>query len=132
MYDSAVAILLGNVGNIKNNTSGNTTFTKFSIATTHKKGDEYITDWHNCVAFGKTADMIWDKVKKGHKIQVNGRIQYSKYEKNGEERTGIEIIVDRITFIGKVQKEEENANQPSQESHAGDHQTELLSDDVPF
>ncbi|MFR4520177.1 MAG: single-stranded DNA-binding protein [Fusobacterium sp.] len=57
------------------------------------------TDFINCVAFGKTAELIGEYLRKGRKAGVTGRLQMGKYEVNGEKRTSYDVIVDSIEFL---------------------------------
>ena len=57
------------------------------------------TDFINCVAFGKTAELIGEYLRKGRKAGVTGRLQMEKYEVNGEKRTSYDVIVDTIEFL---------------------------------
>ena len=79
-------ILLGNVGKDPEirATAGGMTVANFSIATTDRiKGQDgqYTdkTEWHNLVAFQRTAEIVRDYVKKGNKLYVEGRLQTSSW-----------------------------------------------------
>lgn len=66
-------ILLGRIGKIDKRDK----FTSFSVATTSKDGKgEEVTQWHNCVVFGKTAENLERFCDKGLKILVEGELQY--------------------------------------------------------
>lgn len=56
-------------------------------------------DFINCVAFGKTAELIGEYLRKGRKAGVTGRLQMNKFEINGEKRTSYDVIVDTIEFL---------------------------------
>lgn len=56
-------------------------------------------DFINCVAFGKTAELIGEYLRKGRKAGVTGRLQMGKYEVNGEKRTSYDVVVDTIEFL---------------------------------
>lgn len=53
----------------------------------------------NCVAFGKTAELIAEYVKKGHLLGVTGSIETSSWEKDGQKHYKTEVAVDQITFL---------------------------------
>ena len=61
-----------------------------------KKGE---ADFINCVALGKTAELIGEYMRKGSKIGVNGRLQMNRYEVNGEKRTSYDVLVEQIEFL---------------------------------
>jgi single-strand DNA-binding protein len=83
---------------------------KVSLATTesfyNKNGDRVEnTDWHNLVAWGKTADLLANLGNKGSKIAVSGRITNRNYEdKSGVKKYITEIVVDEFMMVGAKAK----------------------------
>ena len=79
----------------------------FSIATNrtwkdkegNKKED---VEFHNVVAFGKTAETINQWVKKGQGIFVDGRLQTRSWDKDGQKHYRTEIVVDSFQFGPKT------------------------------
>lgn len=73
-------------------------YSRFSLAVDRpfQKGE---ADFINCVAFGKTAELIGEYLRKGRKVGVNGRLQMSRYEANGEKRTSYDVLVENIEFL---------------------------------
>jgi len=101
--------LIGNLGNdpeIINLESGKT-LAKFSIATnesyTNNKGEKITdTQWHNVVAWGKTAQIIEKYVTKGKEIAIEGKLTNRSYEtKEGEKRYITEVICSELLLLGK-------------------------------
>lgn len=102
--------LIGNVGNepeITNLDSGKK-IAKFSIATNefykNSKGEkEQNTQWHNVVAWGKTADIIEKYVAKGKEVAIEGKLTSRSYEdKDGVKRYITEVVVGEILLLGKA------------------------------
>ena len=101
-------ILLGNVGKdpeIKA-TAGGMTIATFSIATTDRVKDkdgtyQDKTEWHNLVAFQRTAEIVRDYVKKGNKLYVEGKIQTRSWDDktSGEKKYRTEIIVNDLSLL---------------------------------
>lgn len=60
---------------------------------------EYEADFINCVAWGKTGEIIATHVKKGHQIGVEGRLQIRDYEKDGNRVFVSEVVIETFTFI---------------------------------
>lgn len=56
------------------------------------------TEFHNVVAFGRTAEVIAQYMKKGRPIFVEGRIQTRSWEKDGQKQYRTEIIVENFQF----------------------------------
>ncbi|MFD1551591.1 single-stranded DNA-binding protein [Putridiphycobacter roseus] len=79
---------------------------KFTIATneTYKNAKgEKITDtqWHNVVAWGKTADIVEQYVVKGQEIALEGKIINRNYEnKEGEKRYTTEVQISELLLLG--------------------------------
>ena len=101
--------LIGNLGNdpeIVNLDSGKK-LAKFSIATneTYKnnKGERLTdTQWHNVVAWGKTAKVIENYVTKGKEVAIEGKLTSRSYEtKQGEKRYLTEIVCNELLMLGK-------------------------------
>lgn len=75
----------------------------FSIATNRvykdKEGQKKEqTEFHNVVAFGRTADLIGQYMKKGRPLYVEGRIQTRTWESEGKKNYRTEIVVDTFQF----------------------------------
>ena len=101
--------LIGHVGNapeIVNLESGRK-LAKFSIATneTYKNAKgEKITDtqWHNVVAWGKTAELVENYVPKGKEIGVEGKLTSRTYEdKDGIKRYITEVVCNELLLLSK-------------------------------
>ncbi len=72
----------------------------FSLATSKKnKEKEEVTQWHNLVAFQKTAELVEQYVKKGSKLYIEGEIQYQEYEKDGIKKIATKIVINDMSFL---------------------------------
>lgn len=59
------------------------------------------TQWHNLVAFGKTADIMQKYVTKGKEIAVEGKITYRSYDtQDGQKKYITEIRVEELVLLG--------------------------------
>jgi single-strand DNA-binding protein len=101
--------LLGNLGKDPEirTTAGGLTVASFSLATADRvKGQDGQwtdkTEWHNLVAFQRTAEIIRDYVKKGSQIYVEGKIQTRSWDDktSGEKKYRTEILVNELTLLG--------------------------------
>ncbi|RMA66162.1 single-stranded DNA-binding protein [Ulvibacter antarcticus] len=100
--------LIGNLGNdpeIVTLESGKK-LAKFSIATNESyknKEGERVTDtqWHNVVAWGKTADIVESYVTKGKEIAVEGKLTSRSYDdKDGNKRYITEVVCNELLLLG--------------------------------
>ena len=80
---------------------------KFSLATNekYKKANGEIvndTQWHNLVAWNKTAEIIEQYVTKGKEIAIEGKLTSRNYEdKEGQKRYVTEIVVNELLMLDK-------------------------------
>ena len=142
-------IVLGKLGadpELRSSPSGVTTC-RLSIATsmnwTDKSSGEKKekTEWHRVVFFGRSAEVIDQYLKKGQQLYIEGRLQTSKYEKDGIERYSTDIIGESFNFIsGSGSSSSNNANQlandMNQDTSSSNKQekpnTDDFDDDIPF
>ena len=95
----------------------------FSIATSETWKDksgvkQEKTEWHNCVAYRRLAEVIGEYVKKGALLYVEGKLQTRKWQtKEGQDRYSTEIIVNEMTMLGSKQGATDAQNHPAQEPH---------------
>lgn len=60
---------------------------------------QYDTDFIRCVLWNAIAESTCEYCKKGDIIGVKGRLQSSKYEKEGKTNYSVDIIAEKITFL---------------------------------
>lgn len=72
-------------------------FLNFSLAVNREKET---TDFINCTAWNKTAELMAQYLHKGSLIGVEGRIQTRNYENQQGQRVYVtEVVVEHITFL---------------------------------
>jgi single-strand DNA-binding protein len=79
---------------------------KFSIATneTYKnaKGEKVTdTEWHNVIAWNKTAELAEMFLEKGKEIAIEGKLTTRSWDdENGNKKYITEVICNEILFLG--------------------------------
>jgi len=94
----------------------------FSIATSRRWKDKDSgekkeeTEWHNCEAWGKLAEIIGEYLKKGSKIAIEGRLKTTMYEKDGHKFYPTKIIVEEMEMLDSKDKSSDTSAeyQPAQ------------------
>jgi single-strand DNA-binding protein len=142
-------ILIGNLGKdpeVKVTPSG-TPVAKFTLATNERYKDKSgqwqdRTEWHNLVAWQRTAEIIGEYVKKGSKVYIEGRLQTSSWDdkSTGEKKYRTEIIVnDLVLLSGRGDGEgAPRAGGNSFDQHAPEpepaaaHSGGITDEDIPF
>lgn len=120
--------------------AGGVKICKFTVATERPgnvaPGERRETDWHNVVTFGKRAEVCEKYLSKGRQVYVEGRIEYSKSEKDGETKYFTNIVADNVEFLGDSGQGSASDRQPAASSPAPARQTrqvvEVPDDDIPF
>jgi len=138
------AQLIGNLGKDAETsfTTSNLSVTKFTVATTHsrktKDGNwENLTTWHNITAFGLN-DFTKDKLKKGAKVYIEGRIEHQSYEKDGQTKYYTSILVNNFDGIIPLDKRDDSSSGSSSdggsftESAPAPESKDGTADDLPF
>jgi single-strand DNA-binding protein len=58
------------------------------------------TEWHRVTVWGRRAEALGKFLQKGDLLFVEGRLQTSSYEKNGEKRYSTEVVANNIVLPG--------------------------------
>jgi single-strand DNA-binding protein len=58
------------------------------------------TEWHRITVWGRRAEGLGKILKKGDTLFVEGRLQTSSYEKNGEKRYSTEVVANNVVLPG--------------------------------
>ncbi|MGI4827031.1 MAG: single-stranded DNA-binding protein [Janthinobacterium lividum] len=102
-------LLLGNVGKDPEvrASQGGMTIASFTLATADRQKDQTgqwtdKTEWHNLVAFGRTAEIVRDYVKKGSQVFIEGKIQTRSWDdkESGQKKYRTEILVNDMSLLG--------------------------------
>jgi single-strand DNA-binding protein len=151
-------ILLGNVGKDPEirSTPGGTMVANFTLATSDRFQDaqgnwQDRTEWHNLVAFKRTAEIVRDYVKKGSKLFIEGKLTTRSWDdkESGQKRYKTEIVVFDLSLLSgreegaggysKTQSSSSSAasfdQRPPAAAGAPDEyaqQAEISDDDIPF
>ncbi len=135
-------MLIGNIGKDAETrfTPNNASVTSFSLATTHSyknKDGQWTneTTWHNVVAFN-LSDFVKEKLIKGKKVYVEGRLSKRDYEKDGIKQYFTEVVTDSSGII-LLEGRDENYNPGNSISHVAETSSEIggsteENNDLPF
>jgi single-strand DNA-binding protein len=131
MSGANLVILIGRLGKnpeIKHLTSG-TAISSFSLATSESWKDKNTgektekTEWHNCKAFGRLAEVCSEYLTKGSQIYVEGKLETSSWDKDGTKHYRTEIVLNKMQMLG---------NHSWKEPSGVKQQAPINSNDIPF
>jgi single-strand DNA-binding protein len=100
-------LLLGNLGADPELrvTPGGQAVLKLRLATNESYVDknnvrQERTEWHRVTVWGRRAEALGKFLQKGDSLFIEGRLQTSSYEKNGEKRYSTDIVASNIILSG--------------------------------
>ena len=135
MYNKVIVVgRLGKDPEIRHSANG-AAIANFSIACSERRKDRDTgeikedTEWFNCVAFNRLAEVVQDWVTKGSLVLVEGKTKTRKYtDKNGIEREVKEVILSEMKMLGSSRA----TSEPKQSQAKPKDTFEQYDDDIPF
>ena len=150
-------ILIGNLGKdpeVKYTPSG-MAVANFTLATNERYKDKEgnwqdKTEWHNLVAFQRTAEIVGEYLKKGRSVYIEGKLQTRSWDdkESGQKKYRTEILVNDVVLLGGREGGESGGgySRGGQKSSGFDqsgadydnapapaaHPTEVTDEDIPF
>ena len=126
-------------------TQTGTSVTSFTVACGRRvaAGQEPQTDFINCVAWNRTADIVSQYTHKGSLVGVEGRIQSRSYDDAQGKRVYVtEVVCDSVQFLESRSASENRGSMmetrgyesdvPSYDDFASTPSLDISSDDLPF
>lgn len=119
----------------------------FGIAVNDRRKNPSTGEWEDypnfvdCTMFGTRAEKIANYIAKGSKVAIEGKLRYSSWERDGERRSKLEVIVDEIEFMSRRDEHEGaviNTPVPAPVRPAAPRQSapvvasEVYDEDIPF
>lgn len=105
-------------------TASGTAIANFGIAVNERRKNSRTGEWEDvpnyfeCVMFGSRAQSVSRFIGKGSKVAIDGKLRYSSWEKDGQKRSKVEVVVDDIEFMSKGSAAPQN--------------DDYYTDDIPF
>jgi single-strand DNA-binding protein len=114
-------MLLGNLGadpELRFGQNADQAVLRLRLATTESYFDKRTnerkerTDWHNVVVFGKRGEALQKILQKGSTIFIEGRLQTSSYEKDGQKIWRTDIVANNVILAGRGAGRGDDAGAP--------------------
>ncbi len=77
----------------------------FGVAVNDRRRNQQTGEWEDypnfidCTMFGARAESLSRYLTKGTKVTIEGKLRWSQWERDGQKRSKIEIIVDELEFM---------------------------------
>ena len=94
----------------------------FGVAVNDRRRNQQTGEWEDypnfvdCTMFGNRAESMGRILHKGMKVAIEGKLRYSSWDKDGQRRSKLEVIVDEIELMS--QKQASAAPQGYQQQYA--------------
>lgn len=96
-----------------------------------KRNEEWVDEAHffDLTLFGRKAELASEYLSKGSQALFEGKLRLEQWEKDGQKRSKVSVLVDNMQFVG-ARGEQQGGGQPQQRQP----QTQSVSagDDIPF
>lgn len=104
----------------------------FGVAVNDRRKNQQTGEWEDypnfidCTMFGARAESLSKYLSKGTKVAIEGKLRWSQWERDGQKRSKIEVIVDELEFMssrnsdaqyssGQSYGQQQNGYQPAQQ-----------------
>lgn len=104
-------------------TAGGTGVLSLGVAVNDRRKNPQTGDWEDypnfidCTMFGARAEAVARFLRKGQKVTIEGKLRWSQWERDGQKRSKIEVIVDEIEFMTARDSNQTAGGAPSQEGN---------------
>lgn len=123
-------------------TAGGTQVLSFGVAVNDRRRNPQTGEWEDypnfvdCTMFGTRAEAVSRFLAKGNKVAIEGKLRYSSWERDGQRRSKLEVIVDEIEFMSQRQGGAAPAaapvSTPAPAPAAAPPSVDLYDEDIPF
>ena len=85
------------------------------VAVNDRRKNQQTGEWEDypnfvdCTMFGARAEKLQPYLAKGTKVSIEGKLRYSSWERDGQRRSKLEVVVDELEFMSS--RNGNNANQ---------------------
>lgn len=90
-------------------TAGGMAILGFGVAVNDRRKNQQTGEWEDypnfidCAMFGSRAEKLQPYLTKGTKVAIDGKLRWSQWERDGQKRSKVEVIVDEIEFMSRQQ-----------------------------
>ena len=77
----------------------------FGVAVNDRRKNQQTGEWEDypnfvdCTMFGTRGEKLQPYLTKGTKVAIEGKLRWSQWERDGQKRSKIEVIVDELEFM---------------------------------
>lgn len=113
----------------------------FGVAVNDRRKNPQTGEWEDypnfidCTMFGSRAEAVKRYLSKGSKVAIEGKLRYSQWERDGQKRSKLEVIVDEIEFMSRSDNQSapmQNQSAPATNGVPVPPAPDVYDEDIPF
>lgn len=87
------------------------------VAVNDRRRNQQSGEWEDhpnfvdCTMFGNRAESVSRYLSKGSKVAIEGKLRWSQWERDGEKRSKLEVVVDEIEFMSRSEGGQQSTQQ---------------------
>ncbi len=125
--------------------AGQTPVLELGVAVNDRRKNQQSGEWEDypnfidCTVFGARAEKLAQWLHKGDKVGVHGKLRYSSWEKDGQKRSKVSVVVDELDFMTRRGDGQQAAQQAGYKPSAPAPQkapqaapAQVYDEDIPF
>lgn len=125
-------------------TQSGTSVLNASIAVNNRRKNNQTGEWEDdpcyvdCTLFGTRAEKLAEYLRKGTKVALQGKLRWNQWEKDGQKRSKLDVVVDELEFMSQRQQggSRSSYDDPHQQARRDQAQyveaTYYEQDEIPF
>lgn len=89
-------------------TAGGMPVLSFGLAVNDRRKNASTGEWEDCpnfvdcTMFGTRAESLRPMLAKGSKVAIEGKLRWSQWEKDGQKRSRLEVVVDEVVLMSRA------------------------------
>ena len=109
-------------------TGGGTQVLSFGVAVNDRRRNPQTGEWEDypnfidCTMFGARAEALSRYLSKGTKVAIEGKLRWSQWERDGQKRSKVEVIVEELEFM----------SQKAAEPEGDGYEPDVYDESIPF
>ena len=114
---------------------GGTPILSMGVAVNDRRKNPQTGEWDDepqfvdCTMFGARAESVGRYLSKGGKVAIEGKLHYSSWERDGQKRSKLEVIVDEIELMSRDGQPSTRTQAPSQNVSP---EPDVYDEEIPF
>jgi single-strand DNA-binding protein len=108
------------------------------VAVNDRRKNQSTGEWEDypnfidCTMFGSRAESVARFLSKGSKVAIEGKLRWSQWERDGQKRSKIEVIIDEIEFLSARDGVTSSASLPRGAEIPPAPEITVYDEDIPF